>query len=407
MKMFPWLTSRSQRRTPLPRGGFAPATITGLVAGLAAAACGGSQAESGASASSAAGSYEWDLPDRFPLPHVPDENPMTREKVELGRYLFYDERLSGNGTQSCATCHEQARGFTEPRAFSVGSTGEVGPRNSLSLANVAYNSTLTWANPVLVTLEEQILVPMFGEDPLELAITGSGPEVLERLRSDATYQQLYREAFPALDEPLGFDSVVDALACFLRSMISSNSAYDRHVTLGSDAGFGQSEQRGSELFFSERLECLHCHGGFNLSVAVDFVGLASPSRGFFNTGLYNIDGRGGYPAGGRGLFESTGDARDMGKFRPPTLRNIALTAPYFHDGSAQTLEEVIQAYADGGRNIESGKFAGDGRASPLKSGFMVGFTLTDRERADLLAFLESLTDTEFATDLRFANPFAK
>jgi cytochrome c peroxidase len=161
-----------------------------------------------------------------------------------------------------------------------------------------------------------------------------------------------------------------------------------------------------DLFFSERLECFHCHGGFNFSDAVDHARLPEPERAFHNTGLYNVDGNGAYPPGDRGLLALTGNPADMGRFKAPTLRNIAVTAPYMHDGSIATLEEVIDHYAEGGRTIASGPDAGVGSASPLKDPFVSGFVLSDRERADLVAFLESLTDESFLTDPRFSDPFA-
>ncbi|HEX4975818.1 MAG TPA: di-heme enzyme, partial [Pseudomonadales bacterium] len=161
------------------------------------------------------------------------------------------------------------------------------------------------------------------------------------------------------------------------------------------------------LFFSERTECFHCHGGYNFSDSTVDRSLFFVERPFHNTGLYNVDGQGAYPADNQGLIAATLDPSDMGKFRAPTLRNIALTAPYMHDGSIQTLEEVIDSYGAGGRNITSGPHAGDGRANPFKDSFVKGFSLNPQEKADLIAFLNSLTDTEFTTTPRFSNPWNK
>ncbi|MEO1088462.1 MAG: di-heme enzyme, partial [Acidobacteriota bacterium] len=130
-----------------------------------------------------------------------------------------------------------------------------------------------------------------------------------------------------------------------------------------------------------------------------------PEKVFHNTGLYDVGG-GAYPHGNQGAFEITNEPSDMGKFRPPTLRNVAVTAPYMHDGSIATLEEVIETYAAGGRHIEDGPLAGDGRKNPNKSGFVPGFPMTDREKRALVAFLEALTDESFLQDPRFADPFA-
>lgn len=349
--------------------------------------------------------YAWDLPAGFPEPRVPDDNPMSAAKVELGRFLFHDRRLSGNETQSCADCHRQDLAFTDALPVGIGSTGEAHPRGSMSLANIAYASRLTWANPVLDGLEEQALVPLFGEQPVELGLAGREDELLARLRDDPAYPALFAEAFPRDADPISVGNVVRALASFQRTLLSGDSPYDRYTYQADDTALSESAQRGRDLFFSERLECFHCHGGFGFTDSVQHDGSVSAEVAFHNNALYNIDGRGGYPAPNRGLFEHTGERRDMGRFRAPTLRNIAVTAPYMHDGSIATLDEVIDHYAAGGRTILEGPNAGIGAESPLKSIFLHGFTLTDEERADLLAFLHSLTDATFLRDPRFASPF--
>lgn len=350
--------------------------------------------------------YTWHLPKGFPMPVVPQDNPMTEAKVELGRYLFYDKKLSGNGSQSCSSCHLQELAFTDGLKTPVGSTGEVLIRNSPSLTNVAYNATLTWANPVLTDLERHILVPMFAEFPVELGMTGKETEILSRFKEDALYQELFSQAYPAAADPVTIQNIVLALTSFTRTLISGNSPYDQFVYQKNYDALTDSAKRGMDLFFSERTECHHCHGGFNFTHSVihqnnvQFVEMS-----FHNTGLYNLDGQGSYPLGNRGLFEISGKDSDMGMFRAPSLRNVALTAPYLHDGSAQTLEEVIRFYEAGGRVITEGEYAGDGRQNPYKSGFVQGISLTDQERQDLVAFLESLTDTEFLTNPAFSDPF--
>ncbi|AKF04006.1 Methylamine utilization protein mauG [Sandaracinus amylolyticus] len=354
--------------------------------------------------------WQWDLPAGFPTPRVPEDNPMSAEKVELGRFLFYDVRLSGNETQSCASCHRQDLAFTDGVAVSTGSTGDLTPRGSMSLVNVAYVPTLTWANPALVSLEDQALVPMFGEHPVELGLSGREDELLARLRdatlpTGATYGELFAAAFPGEGDPITVANVVRALASFERSIVSARAPYDRWAHQGDESAMSESALRGMDLFFSERLECFHCHGGFNFTDSVAHDGQPLPENGFHNTGLYNVDGRGGYPETNRGLYDHTRDARDMGRFRAPSLRNVELTAPYMHDGSIATLDEVLDHYAAGGRTVDGGPNAGVGAESPLKSIFLHGFELTTQEREDVLAFLRSLTDREVLTDPRFADPF--
>jgi cytochrome c peroxidase len=353
---------------------------------------------------SSGSAYEWHLPDGFPLPPVPADNPMTVEKVELGRYLFYDPRLSGNGTTSCSSCHLQELAFTDGLVLPIGATGEIHPRNAITLTNSAYSATLTWANPNLLVLERQIPIPMFGEFPVELGITGHEDEVLDRFRQDPLYQTLFAAAYPEQTDMYTFANITRALSSFTRTLISGNSIYDRY-TRGDTTALSESAQRGMTLFFSEGLECHHCHTGFNFTLSTVTANSTFQDRPFFNTGLYNLDGDGAYPPNNTGVFEITGKPEDMGRFRPPTLRNIALTAPYMHDGSIATLPEVIQFYVDGGRIITDGEFAGDGTTNPYKSGLVPGFTLTDQETADLIAFLESLTDEEFVTNPTFSDPF--
>jgi len=349
-------------------------------------------------------SYVWDLPEGIPTPVVPANNPMSQAKVELGRHLFFDERLSGNGTQSCGSCHDQSRAFTDGLAVSLGSTGESTSRNAMPLANVAYNGTQTWANPALVTLEQQALVPIFGEQPIELGVTNREEEVLARFRADAALRPMFAEAFPSDAEPVSMANIVFAIASYERSLLSFRAPYDRYFYGGDDSAMSASALRGMDLFFNERTECFHCHGGFNFAGSVVHANAPDATDEFFNNGLYNIDGRGGYPEGNRGLYEHTSSARDMGRFRPPSLRNVTRTAPYMHDGSIATLDGVLDHYAAGGRTVTEGPNAGIGSESPLKNIFIHGFTLTTEERADLMAFLEALTDEEFLRDPRFQDP---
>lgn len=360
------------------------------------------------------------LPAGFPPPRLPEENIPTAEKIELGRYLFYDERLSGNGTQSCSSCHIQSLAFSDGKTTSTGSTGETLSRNSLGLVNVAWNASLNWANPGLTALEKQVLIPLFGEFPVEMGVTGHEEIVLERLRTDADYQRLFAAAYPHLaketnaessetgSEPTGelisFHTVTQALASFVRTLISSDSPYDQYQR-GDKSALSESAKRGMNLFFSERFECHHCHTGFNFSTSTMTAHSTFSTANFQNNGLYNVDGAGAYPPGSEGVYEFTGVLSDMGRFRPPTLRNVALTAPYMHDGSIATLTEVIEHYAAGGRTIVTGDFAGDGSASPYKSPLVPGFEATEQEIRDLVAFLHALTDETFVTNPAYSNPF--
>jgi cytochrome c peroxidase len=348
--------------------------------------------------------WDWKLPKDMPAPAVPADNPVTVEKVALGRHLFYDVRLSGNGTQACATCHSQAKAFSDGNATPRGSTGEDVPRNAPGLANVAYLYPLTWANPQIDTLEKQALGPMFGEAPIELGVGADPEKVYQRFRDDPAYQKLFAAAFPGEKDPVRTELITKAIASFERTLVSFQSPYDQ-FRQGVKGALSASAMRGHAFFFEEKGECYHCHFGPELSSAYATADTRTRVIDFHNTGLYDVDGKGGYPAPNRGLFELTQKPGDMGFFRVPSLRNVALTAPYMHDGSMATLSDVLDFYAAGGREIPAGPHAGDGRANPHKDPLVRKFPLTAEEKADLLAFLESLTDTTLVTDERFSNPF--
>ncbi|MEG5136936.1 MULTISPECIES: MbnH family di-heme enzyme [unclassified Microcoleus] len=351
--------------------------------------------------------YNWNIPPGIPKPIVPADNPISQEKVELGRHLFYEKRLSVTGEFSCASCHIQAKAFTDGKTLGVGATGEKHPRNAMSLANIGYNSVLTWANPLQNKLESQLLVPLFGEHPVEMGMVGKEEELLLMLRSDSQYQKMFVAAFSQEPNPINISNLAKAIASFERTLISLSSPYDRYRYNGDSRAISASAKRGEELFNSERLECFHCHGGLNFSDSIMHDRLAFKEIAFHNTGLYNIDGKGAYPPNNTGVYEITSEPSDMGKFKAPTLRNIALTAPYMHDGSIKTLPEVIGHYKAGGRTIKKGEFAGIGSKNLLKSNFVSGFKLNVQEQRDLLAFLHSLTDEDFIKNPAFSDPFVR
>ncbi|MBP9111442.1 MAG: di-heme enzyme [Polyangiaceae bacterium] len=390
-------------RRGLPTTALTLALAWGLVAG-----CGSSE-----TTPPVVDTYVWDLPASVPPPEVPADNPMSNGKVELGRHLFYDTRLSENQTQSCASCHEQKLAFTDGRARALGSTGEMHPRGSMGLTNIGFTTTLTWANDLIPSLEKQARLPIFGETPVELGMAGKEDLLLQRLRGEPKYEALFAAAFPgsaskdasfSANERIQMDRVLYALASFERSLTSANSPYDRFAR-GDKSALSESQSRGRDLFFSEKMECFHCHGGFHFADSVSHVGKTIREVFHHNNGLYNLDGKGAYPASDTGLFALSGNPNDMGRFKAPTLRNIGVTAPYMHDGSIATLEGVIEHYARGGRKIDDGPNAGDGSTSPLKSEHVTGFLLSDDEKRDVIAFLNSLTDESFLTNPKFSNPW--
>jgi len=283
-------------------------------------------------------------------------------RVTLGRYLFYDRRMSVNGTTSCATCHRQELAFTDGRAQAQGATGQLHPRSAMSLVNLARSRTFNWSDTTVHSLEEQALKPMFSTSPVELGLGSVKSAFLKLLRTDPVYRNLFVRAFPKQPDPYTIGNVTRALAAFERAIISTNSPWDRFHH-GDENAISESAKRGEILFFLDGgPSCFRCHNG------PDFT-----DGEFHNTALY----------------------ADSGKFKTPTLRNIALTAPYMHNGSVATLEDAIDHYAAGGR----------ARDNPGKDQLMHGFFLTPQNRTDLLAFLRSLTEDSLLHDPRFADPW--
>jgi len=349
------------------------------------------------------GGYVWNLPPGFPVPVVPADNPMSSSKVLLGRYLFYDQRLSHNGTQACASCHQQALAFTDGRATSLGSSGDPGVRSAMSLVNVAYASTLTWANPLLLDLEHQALVPMFGTDPVELGLL-SEDEIDQRLSAVPGYVQLFSDAWPGDGAPVSLDHIVQALASFERTIISGRSPFDRWLYDGDGSGMSASALRGYAVFNSDTGGCFHCHLGFDLTDHVNWANKAFFDRPYHNTGLYNLGGTGAYPEPNTGVYHVTMVPTDMGRFKAPTLRNIALTAPYMHDGSIASLDAVLDHYQAGGRTITGGPYAGNGSLNPYKDPLVEPLDLSSGDRADLIEYLNSLTDDTVLTNPALSAP---
>jgi cytochrome c peroxidase len=365
-------------------------------------------AGAGAKAASSDGSaFDWHLPPGFHAPPVPDNNPMSEAKVQLGRRLFYDQRMSINGKGSCSACHLQELGFGDrmEKNVAVGVTGEKHARRAMPLANVGYFGALTWANPNLKTLEEQARTPLFGTHPIELGLPEGGAPFLRVVSSDPIYRKMFPEAFPGDPGPYTFDHISRALASFERTLISGRSPYDRYRYQNDESAISESAKRGENLFFHQPTICLPCHGGITFGGAAIQRNHPEEAPTFFNNGLYNLAGAFSFPSNNLGIYEYTHDPEDVGKFRPPSLRNVAVRAPYMHDGSIATLDGVLDHYAAAGRTVESGPFAGNGSKNPNKSRFINGFTLTPEQRADFIAFLESLTDNEFLHDPRFSDPW--
>jgi cytochrome c peroxidase len=315
-------------------------------------------------------------------PPYPANNPPTPIKVELGRRLFYDGDLSFTGVMSCATCHEQKRGFTDPNKTRPGVFDDPGERNIQTLANLAWLNSLTWGGPHVDTLEHQALIPIEGLVPVEMGFHRAPEGALPaRLRDQSCYPQLFAAAFPEKNGEISMDTITMALAAFQRSLVSLDSPYDRYRR-GDTTAISDQAKRGEALFNSK--QCSSCHAGAHFTDATlpdrkpadAFHALAPPKPGDPlkpDTGLHRI----------------TQKPEDAYKFRTQGLRNVALSAPYMHDGEQPTLADAIRHhYAAADRQTDA----------RLKQ------TVNDTELSDLIAFLDSLTDQNFITNPAFALP---
>jgi cytochrome c peroxidase len=303
--------------------------------------------------------YVWRLPRGFPTPAVPADNPMSAAKVALGRRLFFEPRLSVTGHDSCSGCHEPARSFTDGRARATGALGDTLPRGAMALVNVAYNISFGWTRPDVRSLEAQMRQPLFNTHPVELGLAGHEAQIAAELAADSSYATAFAGAFPGADRPVTLAHAIQAIAAFERTLISGDSPFDRYVFQGDHAALSESAKRGMALFFSRQAGCSGCHSGFN------FTGTWRDHQG--DTGK---------PA-----FANNGTStRPM---RVPTLRNVALTAPYMHDGRFPTLDAVLDHYFSLGERA-------------IRYDARLPRTALDmQQRADLIAFLTSLTDEAF------------
>ncbi len=305
----------------------------------------------------------------FPQMPIPNDNPLSTEGIALGRKLFYDPILSGDQSQSCASCHQQSRAFSDDKRFSVGIDGIQGEINASAIINLGWNSSFFWDGRS-GSLELQAAEPVI--NPIEMHADWGN--VVERLTQHPKYPSEFKSAFGT--DKITKSLVTQAIAQFERTLISNKSRFD--LFLQGKAELTPLELAGYNLFLSEKTECFHCHG-----------------RPLFTDDDFHNNGLDESP--NAGLEGVTGDHTDRGMFRVPTLRNVEFTAPYMHDGRYQTLEQVVNFYSD---SIKSSP-----TVDPLMPNEHGGFHLTELEKMQLVAFLKTLSDTAFINNPDFSNPF--
>ncbi len=329
------------------------------------------------------------IPAKYKVPPIsnsdntPSTNSVTDAGATLGRVLFYDKRLSTNQTVSCSSCHQQQNGFSDPRKVSVGFDGSIGTRNAMGLTDARYyaRGKFFW-DERSSTLEDQVLKPI--QNPIEMGMTLSA--LVPRLAAEPFYTNLFAQAFGSME--VNTNRITLALAQFVRSLVSTNSKYDQGVNVGF-TNFTAQENTGRQIFFGQtgNATCAACHGTDTFS-----------APNIFNNGLE-------FPYVDTGVGGITGLAGDMGLFKVPSLRNIALTAPYMHDGRFTNLEEVVEFY-------NSGVVFNANLSAPLRTPRVNGvppsalrLNLTADQKAALVAFLKTLSDPTLNSDAKFSDPF--
>lgn len=309
--------------------------------------------------------YPIDLPSHFP--NFPDQskNPITQEKVTLGRKLFFDPILSVDSSISCASCHKQSKAFADEQVLSFGVNAQIGMRNSQPLFNLAWNKFF-FRDGGVPSLELSALAPISASHEMAFSLPG----LVERLNKHPLYKKQFKQAFKRNPDA---QAVIQALAAFQRILISANSPFDRYVQ-GNDQALSTESKRGMNLFFSDTTSCFRCHSGFNFT-----------NQTFDNNGLYL-----NYADSGR--MRITTNAADRALFAVPSLRNLAYTAPYMHNGSIAELADVIEHYNAGGEN------------HPHKSSFVRPLQLSNEQKQALISFLNSLNDETFLINQAFSKP---
>jgi cytochrome c peroxidase len=307
--------------------------------------------------------FELKVPLGFPVPSIPSDNKITKDRVKLGKKLFFDNILSSNNSISCGSCHASQNAFSDNKQFSVGVNDSIGERNAMPIINLAWANSFMWDGGV-ASLEMQIINPLTHPKEMNAPVN----MVIERLKQRPEYVTLFKKAYGSSPDAAG---IFKAIACFERTLISSNSKFDKFYYGKDQSAFNESELKGYYLFYSDQTHCSSCHTGFNFT-----------NNTFQNNGLYEE-----YKDQGR--YKITFNASDKGKFKVPTLRNVAVTAPYMHDGSIKTLEEVVDHYNSGGKNhINKSSHIHNNDSPPL----------TAEEKTALIDFMKALTDEDFIND---------
>ncbi len=308
-----------------------------------------------------------------------------RERTaEIGRYLFFDKRLSYNNTKSCASCHDPELAFTDGYHRSIGANGDLHKRNAPTLLNISGNHFFTYADSTVQSIYQQVNIPLFNNQFTELGAIRNKEAILDRINNDPVYNKLLQQAGKS---KASWDDIRLCLEIYCQSLNSYKAKYDK--VLKEEAIYTPDEKEGASIFFSKELGCSQCHGGVNFNMP------ANNSSPYADNGFYEPDSSHVTRkfSTDQGLFELSNNPSDIGQFKIPTLRNCMVTAPYMHDGRINTMDSVISIYSKGGNKHVN------------KHPLITGFSITEREKKQLIRFLQTLTDTSYLKSEYFTDPF--
>lgn len=313
---------------------------------------------------------------------------VEKYKIQLGKKLFQEKKLSLYNNKSCSSCHSSEYSFTDGYRRSVSAIGEELLHNAPTLLNIQNYQVFDWDKPFVHTLSQQIKRPLYNVHPLEMGYDSTSVLLKQFLKNDSSYNLLFTKAY---GKKCNYDAIEieEAIIGYINTLQARNSKYDQYKN-GKLNAMSENEIKGMHLFFSDKLKCAQCHTPPDFTLATYTKNTDSL---YINIGLYNILPQETYPLHDIGLQKFTKNEKNNGQFRIPGLRNVALTAPYMHDGSVANLNELIDIYAQGGRIIQSGVYKGDGTINKHKDKRISGFNISHEEKDNLILFLHCLTDT--------------
>lgn len=332
---------------------------------------------------------------------IQEDNQIDSCMIKLGHFLFFENNLSLNGSKSCASCHHPNFAFTDSYRRSFGMLTERTLRNSPGLINIAENKYFSYSDTAITSLESQILHPLFSTTPVEIGAIRTDLTIPKKILSDTTYQRFISECTLKWDENNFWDMVINSISSYVKTLNSYHSKYDQFLAQKNDSLLSNDELEGMRIFYSDKTNCGKCHSGINFTINSDAS--SSWQDVFRNNGLYPPLAVTQKAQLDEGMTLHTRNDKDRMRFKIPSLRNLLFTAPYYHDGSAESLLEVIDNYAAGGNR----EYVNNHYKSIEKDPLINGFELSEEDKRKLISFLYTLTDSSILENKKFQSPHAE